>query len=58
MTWEFDIYAENCGEYGICSGQGTCLSTPPGCPAQACTTANNGTSGGDTCYAELTAHCP
>jgi len=42
----FQTYAENCGEYGICSGSASC---PPGnCPAQSCTTTWNGTSGNDT----------
>jgi len=45
---ELVIDAENCGEYGICSGQGSCVTSPPGCPAQACTTTINGGSGGDT----------
>jgi len=47
-TWEFETYAENCGEYGICSGQGSCVTSPPNCPAQACTTTWNGGSGNDT----------
>lgn len=48
VTFEFEIYAENCGEYGICAGSTTC--PPPGgnCPAQNCTTTIYGTSGGDT----------
>lgn len=48
VTFEFEIYAESCGEYGLCSGQGSCVSSPPGCPAQTCTTTINGTAGGDT----------
>jgi Ca2+-binding RTX toxin-like protein len=47
-TWEFEVYAESCGEYGVCSGQGTCFTSPPNCPAQACTYIINGTSGNDT----------
>jgi Ca2+-binding RTX toxin-like protein len=45
---EWVIYAENCGEYGLCAGQGSCVTSPPGCPAQACTTTWNGGSGNDT----------
>lgn len=45
---ELVVDAENCGEYGLCSGTGSC---PPGggnCPAQSCTTTWNGGSGNDT----------
>lgn len=50
-TWpdrEFVIWAESCGEYGLCEGTGTCLGSPAGCPAQRCTTIIYGTNGSDT----------
>jgi len=49
-TWpdrEWVVYAENCGEYGICSGSATCPSSTV-CPAQYCTTTIRGSSGNDT----------
>lgn len=45
---EWVIWAETCGEYGLCSGQGVCAPQPSNCPARACTTTWNGTSGPDT----------
>jgi Ca2+-binding RTX toxin-like protein len=45
---EFVVYAENCGEYDLCTTSSGCTSNPPGCPAQSCTTTLNGTSGNDT----------
>lgn len=36
-----------CEEYGVCIGAAGCSSNP-NCPALACTTTINGTSGGDT----------
>jgi hypothetical protein len=45
---ELIITANNCGEYGLCTGSATCPPGPGPCPAQACTTTWNGTSGGDT----------
>jgi Ca2+-binding RTX toxin-like protein len=43
--WTFVTTAENCGEYGVCIGSGTC---PGDCPAQSCTTTLNGTAGNDS----------
>jgi hypothetical protein len=42
------VDAENCGEYGVCVGTGSCEPQPGNCPAQACTTTITGTSGNDT----------
>jgi len=42
----YQVYAENCGEYGVCPGTANCPI--PNCPAQACTTTWNGGSGNDT----------
>jgi hypothetical protein len=54
---ELVVIAENCGEYGLCSGQGTCGGQPGNCPAQACTTTWNGGSGGDTKFGGAAHEC-
>jgi Ca2+-binding RTX toxin-like protein len=54
---EWVIYAESCGEYGLCQGQGTCVGVPEFCPAQSCTTTWNGTSGADTKFGGAAREC-
>jgi hypothetical protein len=54
---EWVIYAESCGEYGVCAGQGSCGGVPGNCPAQACTSTWNGTSGGDTKFGGAAHEC-
>ncbi len=45
---ECEVFATNCGEFGVCDTSSSCVGSPVGCPAQVCTTSINGTSGNDT----------